>query len=332
MDNIIYNTLETYFNILKYTGYRNYTDVYKIVVLQFIQELRDNELRYYITDNDKKAMQDLLYQLFGSTCEISFPQNNINCSCTKPSIDSSTTTSTLPPQAITTTTSTPDPTITTTTSTKFPTTLICNSDYITGLLINGIYHSIGDYIYLSSDTLQVSIEAPSTIDGQYSFLKFIGDNDWSSLDNPCALPINAGQVNTVQVVYQLNGDQTTTTTTTSTTTSTTSSTSTKSPTYLIFKSDHVSEVKVNGTSYPTDHPIPVLDTDSVTLSTEAYVGDYKFMYWALPYDDLIVLSESPEFNYLVPANTITTIQIVYELPGSSGDETTTTTSTSTEYP
>lgn len=79
MDEILYKTLKDYFRTLSLTGYKSYDIVNKILILSFIEELTNTELRHFLTDNDYKLMTDLLYQLFGSTCEISFPTNCINC-------------------------------------------------------------------------------------------------------------------------------------------------------------------------------------------------------------------------------------------------------------
>ena len=93
MDELLYNTLLLYFKTLSLVGYKSYNTVYKILVIQFIYELLDGELRYHVTKKDIKLMQDLLYQFIGSTCEISFPSNCL-CACTHgpstedPSVDS----------------------------------------------------------------------------------------------------------------------------------------------------------------------------------------------------------------------------------------------------
>ena len=79
MDEILYKTLKDYFKTLSLTGYKSYDVVNKILILSFIEELTNTELRHFLTDNDYKLMTDLLYQLFGSTCEISFPTNYIDC-------------------------------------------------------------------------------------------------------------------------------------------------------------------------------------------------------------------------------------------------------------
>lgn len=79
MDELMYDTLVNYFKALAHTGYKSYDTVFKMLVIDFIYEITHTELRYYITNKDIKLMQDLLYQLFGSTCEISFPTNNRPC-------------------------------------------------------------------------------------------------------------------------------------------------------------------------------------------------------------------------------------------------------------
>ena len=81
MDELMYQALNDYFKSLKVMGYKSYDVGYKLIVMSFIYEITNTELRYYITNNDIKLMQDLLYQLIGSTCEISFPTNNRPCCC-----------------------------------------------------------------------------------------------------------------------------------------------------------------------------------------------------------------------------------------------------------
>lgn len=80
MDEILYNSLNAYFSALSYIGYKSYTEVYKIIVVQYIYELFDSVFKNYIADEDVKLMNELLYQFIGSTCEISFP-TNCKCNC-----------------------------------------------------------------------------------------------------------------------------------------------------------------------------------------------------------------------------------------------------------
>ena len=104
----MYDTLIRYFKTLAHTGYKSYDVVFKMLVMDFIYEITHTELRYYITNKDIKLMQDLLYQFFGSTCEISFPTNNIHC-CVCCNGEGSTPPPIVVPTTTTTTTSTPAP-------------------------------------------------------------------------------------------------------------------------------------------------------------------------------------------------------------------------------
>lgn len=79
MDELLYNTLNSYYNALSVVGYKKDFTVYKILVIQYIYELLNSEYRFYLIKNDIKLMQDLLYQFIGSTCEISFPTNCRRC-------------------------------------------------------------------------------------------------------------------------------------------------------------------------------------------------------------------------------------------------------------
>lgn len=78
MDELLFDTLNRYYKTLTVTGYKDYSVVYKILVLQHMQEVVNNpEYKDCLTYDDMKTMQSLLNQLIGSTCEISFPK----CSC-----------------------------------------------------------------------------------------------------------------------------------------------------------------------------------------------------------------------------------------------------------
>lgn len=79
MKELLYNTLNNYFKTLSYTGYLKDVTVFKILIIQFIQELFVNEFKYYITKEDTALMKELLYQFIGSSCEISLPSY---CECT----------------------------------------------------------------------------------------------------------------------------------------------------------------------------------------------------------------------------------------------------------
>lgn len=79
MDEYIAKLLNTYFNALSYTGYKSYDNVFKLLIVDFINELTTSVLRYSLEDEDIETMNDVLYQLIGSTCEFSIP--DVECDC-----------------------------------------------------------------------------------------------------------------------------------------------------------------------------------------------------------------------------------------------------------
>lgn len=109
MDELMYDTLIRYFKTLAHTGYKSYDVVFKMLVMDFIYEITHTELRYYITNEDIKLIQDLLYQFFGSTCEVSLPTNRSCCECVCCDGGSSTPPPIVVPTTTTTTTSTRPP-------------------------------------------------------------------------------------------------------------------------------------------------------------------------------------------------------------------------------
>lgn len=62
-----------YFTTLSQFGYKRYSDVDKIIVLFFMEEILAGELSYFITEKDYSTIVNALYCLAGSTCMIDFP-------------------------------------------------------------------------------------------------------------------------------------------------------------------------------------------------------------------------------------------------------------------
>ena len=206
MDELMYDTLIRYFKTLAHTGYKSYDVVFKILVMDFIYEITHTELRYYITNKDIKLMQDLLYQLFGSTCEISFPTNNRPC-CVCVCCNGGGTT---PPPVVvptTTTTSTPPP--------IEPTYLILSST-----VANTAYV---DYELVEMWTpIKVEVGSRVTIMAQnvsgYTFKGFYVAGSLISSNNTLQYTIPSTGTNTIELRYK--EEEGSTTTTTSSTTST----------------------------------------------------------------------------------------------------------------
>lgn len=218
MDELMYDTLIRYFKTLAHTGYKSYDVVFKMLVMDFIYEITHTELRYYITNKDIKLMQDLLYQLFGSTCEISFPTNNRPC-CVCVCCNGGGTT---PPPVVvptTTTTSTQPP--------VEPAYLILNSTVAKTAYVN---HGL----VKTGTPMDVEVGSEFTITAQsvsgYTFKGFYNiAGSLISSSNTLQYTIPSTGINTIELRYEEKKSTTTTTsstTTTSTTTSTTSSTTT----------------------------------------------------------------------------------------------------------
>lgn len=254
----MYDTLIRYFKTLAHTGYKSYDVVFKMLVMDFIYEITHTELRYYITNKDIKLMQDLLYQFFGSTCEISFPTNNIHCcvccnegSSTPPPIvvptTTTTTTTTTPPPIIsstTTTTSTPTPGITTTTTTT-TTSTPPPSDKTGTLLFKAVagwpytvYYNRDFMTHVDETDISSTIPIPSSTTSVYYSIESIV---WDTSHDASEVRIDGG-VTSIPYIGELQPDSTvtiepvvplTSTTTTSTpvpsATTTTSTTTTSTP-------------------------------------------------------------------------------------------------------
>lgn len=74
MEELVNTSLERYFNALSKLGYKSYSEVDKLLVLIFIQELLDSECKSFITEDDYKAINQALYCLYGSSCLIPHPE------------------------------------------------------------------------------------------------------------------------------------------------------------------------------------------------------------------------------------------------------------------
>lgn len=62
-----------YFTTLSQFGYKKYSDVDKIIILFFMEEMLAGEMSYYVTQDDYRSIVNALYCLAGSTCMIDFP-------------------------------------------------------------------------------------------------------------------------------------------------------------------------------------------------------------------------------------------------------------------
>lgn len=73
MDNLTYEALSKYFTHLSNVGYFKQSDVDKLIVLTFIQELLDRDFRGLVTEDDYDYIVKAMYCLYGSSCLIPYP-------------------------------------------------------------------------------------------------------------------------------------------------------------------------------------------------------------------------------------------------------------------
>lgn len=73
MDELVYETLATYFNVLEKTGYLADNHTYNLLVLLFYKEYIFNDYRGYLTKEDYKLIEKALDCLYGNTCLIPYP-------------------------------------------------------------------------------------------------------------------------------------------------------------------------------------------------------------------------------------------------------------------
>lgn len=253
MDELMYDNLIRYFKTLAHTGYKSYDVVFKMLVMDFIYEITHTELRYYITNEDIKLMRDLLYQFFGSTCEVSLPTNRPCCECVCCDGGSSTP----PPVIVSTTTTT---TSTTTQPPIKPTYLILSSTVASTAYVDNELVGIGTPVKVrvgSKVTIMAQAVPGFVFSGFYVAGSLIGGS------NILQYTIPSTGTNTIELRYEEVS-----TTTTSTTSSTTTTTSTPAPVVLLFKSGSIPYTA----TYNTNQTVSVTDMDVSKTIDEAGSG------------------------------------------------------------
>lgn len=209
MDELMYDNLIRYFKTLAHTGYKSYDVVFKMLVIDFIYEITHTELRYYITNEDIKLMRDLLYQFFGSTCEVSLPTNRPCCECVCCDGGSSTPPPVIVPTTTTTTSTTTQPPIK-------PTYLILSSTVASTAYVDNELVGIGTPVKVrvgSKVTIMAQAVPGFIFSGFYVAGSLIGSS------NILQYTIPSTGTNTIELRYR-EVSTTTSSTTTSTTTTT----------------------------------------------------------------------------------------------------------------
>ena len=253
MDELMYDNLIRYFKTLAHTGYKSYDVVFKMLVMDFIYEITHTELRYYITNEDIKLMRDLLYQFFGSTCEVSLPTNRPCCECVCCDGGSSTPPPVIVPTTTTTTSTTTQPPIK-------PTYLILSSTVASTAYVDNELVGIGTPVKVrvgSKVTIMAQAVPGFVFSGFYVAGSLIG------YSNILQYTIPSTGTNTIELRYEEVS-----TTTTSTTSSTTTTTSTPAPVVLLFKSGSIPYTA----TYNTNQTVSVTDMDVSKTIDEAGSG------------------------------------------------------------
>lgn len=307
MDELMYDNLIRYFRTLAHTGYKSYDVVFKMLVMDFIYEITYTELRYYITNEDIKLMRDLLYQFFGSTCEVSLPTNRPCCECVCCDGGSSTPPPVIVPTTTTTTSTTTQPPIK-------PTYLILSSTVARTAYVDDKMVEIGTPVKVEVGS-KVTIMAQAVVG--YAFSGFYVAGSLIGYSNILQYTIPSTGTNTIELRYEEVSTTTTSTTTSSTTTTT------PAPVILLFKHGSIPYTA----TYNASHTVSVTDKDvSVTIAELDYVinkiecADNR---WKV--DKVIINDTATELPY--HNNTSVVIDPVFISVG-----TTTTTSTSTQPP
>lgn len=73
MDNILYNSLSSYFHALEVKGYMPYSQSQKLLVLGFYRDFVYGDYRGILTKDDYHLIELALDCLYGSTCLIPYP-------------------------------------------------------------------------------------------------------------------------------------------------------------------------------------------------------------------------------------------------------------------
>lgn len=73
MDEITFEAVNKYFTHLSNVGYFSQSNIDKLLLLTFIQEMIDNDFRGLISEEDYDYINKALYCLYGSSCLIPYP-------------------------------------------------------------------------------------------------------------------------------------------------------------------------------------------------------------------------------------------------------------------
>ena len=73
MDNMVYQSLMSYFHTLEVKGYMSFPQVQKLLVLCFYRDFVFQDYRGILTKEDYRLIEQVLDCLYGSACLIPYP-------------------------------------------------------------------------------------------------------------------------------------------------------------------------------------------------------------------------------------------------------------------
>jgi hypothetical protein len=73
MDEILYNSLSSYYHALSLKGYMPYIDAQKLLILSFYRDFILNDYRGLLSGEDYHTIESALNCLWGSSCLIPYP-------------------------------------------------------------------------------------------------------------------------------------------------------------------------------------------------------------------------------------------------------------------
>jgi len=73
MDEILYNSLSSYYHALSLKGYMPYIDAQKLLILSFYRDFILNDYRGLLSGEDYHTIENALNCLWGSSCLIPYP-------------------------------------------------------------------------------------------------------------------------------------------------------------------------------------------------------------------------------------------------------------------
>lgn len=74
ISNQVFDSMGAYFNTLTQLGYKKQSDLDKLIIYNFIEEMLTGDMRFYITESDYRSIEQALSCLYGSSCLIPYPQ------------------------------------------------------------------------------------------------------------------------------------------------------------------------------------------------------------------------------------------------------------------